>query len=155
MKSFKNKLFGLGVLLFLLAVVGSVIAVKYYDYVFAKTVTGQVVGVERVNTNETIITSGSAIPASQIFSFAVAIKDSAGEIHTASSEDRQWAVVQKGQCGEALYYPYPPWDLNRARTYHNARLLRLFDCQKPEESSKDAPKPAPVSPAPSGQPAGP
>ena len=143
---------GIGVVALLLALIGGYIAFKYYDYVFSKKVSGEVVGVERVNTNETIITSGSAIPASQIFSFAVAIKDNQGEIHTASSEDRQWAVVQKGQCAEALYYPYPPWDLNRAKTFHNARLVRLFDC--PKDESKAPPK-APPAPAPSQAPAEP
>jgi hypothetical protein len=75
------------------------------------------------------MTSGrQGIPDEQIFSFGVAIRDSKGEIHTASSEDRQWAVAQAGQCVEAKYFPYAPWELSNAGTYHGARLIRLFDC---------------------------
>jgi hypothetical protein len=129
-KSFRGKLLVVFVFLVLVGAIAGVISFKYYDYVFAKTVTGQIVDVERVNRNETIITSGANVPASQIFSFAVAVRDSKGEIHTASSEDRQWAVAQKGQCAETKFYPYPPWDLNKSGTYHGARLIRLFDCPK-------------------------
>ena len=106
------------------------VCIKFYEFVFAKTITGEILKVERVNQNQSMITSGRPIPAEQLFSFGVAIRSMGGEIHTASSEDRQWSVAQAGQCVEARFFPYPPWDLEAAGTYHNARLIRLFDCPK-------------------------
>lgn len=121
------------VILFLALLViasGSYLTIRFYSYVFAKTITGEIVKVERVNQNDTIISSGRAVPAQQLFSFAVAIRDEKGEIHTASSEDRQWAVAQEKQCATAKFFPYPPWDLDKGGTYYGARLIRLFDCAK-------------------------
>ena len=119
-------------ILVLLGVLGSAgfICIKFYEFVFAKTISGEIVKVERVSQNNTVIASGRAVPDEQLFSYGVAIRGENGEIHTASSEDRQWSVVQTGQCAEARFFPYPPWDLQDAGTYHNARLLRLFDCPK-------------------------
>jgi hypothetical protein len=106
-----------------------VVCVRFYSYVFAKTVSGKVVGVERVLQPSTIIQGAPGNLASQIFSFAIAIQDDHGELHTATSEDRQWAVVQKDQCAEAKFFPYPPWDLSKGGTYFGARLIRLWDCK--------------------------
>lgn len=106
------------------------IAVRFYPYIFAKSVRGHILKVERVNQTEAIIANGNPIPSQQLFSFAVSILDSSGEIHTASSEDRQWAVAQAGQCVEAKFFPYPPWNLEKANTFHGARLERLYDCSK-------------------------
>ena len=115
--------------LILLLLVGTFYVVgNYYSFIFSKTIKGEIVRVERVNTAEAIIASGN-VPASQLFSFAVAIRDDQGEIHTSSTEDRQWAVVSVGQCAEAKFFPYPPWKLDKARTYFGARLERLFDCK--------------------------
>lgn len=122
----KTKLLLLCILILLGA--AGFISVKYYSIVFARDVTGEVVGVERVTQPETIISSGGSLPNSQVFSFAVAIRDQSGEIVTASTEDRQWAVVQKGQCAEAKFLRYPPWHLEKAGTYFGARLLKLMDC---------------------------
>ncbi len=87
------------------------------------------IGIDRV-TQPTSIIGSSQIPDSQLFSFAVAIKVPSGEIFTASSEDRQWAVVEKGQCAEVKFFPYPPWQLDKSGTYFGARLLKLFACPK-------------------------
>ncbi|MGZ3707513.1 MAG: hypothetical protein ACXVBC_01320 [Bdellovibrionota bacterium] len=122
-----SKLIPLFVLVALVAIAGLIVG-NYYSYVFAKSVKGQIVKVERIMTPEIINNTGGAIPAAQLFSFAVAIKDDKGEIHTASTEDRQWAVAEPGQCAESKFYPYPPWQLDRSGTFHNARLMRLFDC---------------------------
>lgn len=131
MTSMKLKLtLGFTALIFVMAVV---ICVRYYSYVFAKTVTGEVIGIERVSQANTIIGgggTGAPIPPAQIFSFAVAIKNEKSEIFTASSEDRQWAVVQKGHCAEAKFLPYPPWQFDKAGTFFGARLVRLFECKK-------------------------
>ena len=98
-----------------------------YEFVFRKTVTGQITGIDRVSQPTAILGSGAATP-DVLFSFAVAIKDKKGEFFTASTEDRQWAVVKQGDCAEVIFYPYPPWDLAKADTYHNARLKKLISC---------------------------
>jgi hypothetical protein len=115
--------------LFLLVVVSIYVCVAYYSYVFAKNVIGEIVAVERITDNTAIIT-GRTVDASQLFSYAVAIRSKNGEIYTSSSEDRQWSVAQKGQCAEAKYFPYPPWDLDKGGTFYGARLVRLFDCSQ-------------------------
>lgn len=119
-------------LLFVVIALGAAayIGIAYYPYVFAKSVEGEIIKVERVSTPDAIIASGRQIPASQMFSFAVAIRGKDGEIHTASSEDRQWAVAQVGQCARARLFPYPPWQLDKGGTYYGARLEKLYDCPK-------------------------
>lgn len=104
------------------------VCIKYYTYVFSKTITGEIVRVERVTQPQAII--GGDVPREQIFSFAVAVRDEKGEIHTSSSEDRQWAVATPGQCAQVKMFPYAPWELEKGSTYYNARLERLFDCPK-------------------------
>lgn len=114
-------LLGFGAIIFVL--------VTWYPYIFSKTVDGEVYGVERVEAPLAVVTTEGAKPASQVFSYAVAVKDSkTGEIFTASSEDRRWAVVQKGQCAEVKFLPYPPWSLTRSGAFFGARLIRLYDC---------------------------
>ncbi|MES3036909.1 MAG: hypothetical protein V4736_03300 [Bdellovibrionota bacterium] len=122
-------------LVILILVVGIWIFVDFYPYIFKKRVDGEVLSVERVMDNQMII-SGSRGVNPQIFSVAVAIKDQkTREIHTASSEDRQWAsataeLINKGICAEADMFPYPPWQLNRSGTYYGARLIKLYECGK-------------------------
>lgn len=107
------------------------ILVKYYSIIFSKKVVGEVVGVEKIEVPVAMITRSTEKMNPQLFSFAVAIKDSnSHEIFTSSAEDRQWAVVQKGQCAEAVFLPYPPWVFEKEGTYYGARLIRLFECGK-------------------------
>jgi hypothetical protein len=126
------------VILLLLVALTGFIGLRYYSYVFAKTVQGEVVGVERVVQPAAIISNSNTPPsAAQMFSFAVAIRDTrTGEIFTGSSEDRQWAVVQKGQCAIAKFFPYPFWELDKVGTYYGTRLIQLFDCPKPSTDSQ-------------------
>jgi hypothetical protein len=143
--------------LFILALVfvgaaASTLSAVYYPYVFSRTVKGEVVAIERVTAPSMIITgSGAGLPSgaqgnppgnsvspAQIYSFAIAIRESGSrEIVTASSEDRQWAVVQKGQCAEAKFFPYPPWKLDKSGTYFGARLIGLTDAKDcPDKTGK-------------------
>lgn len=106
------------------------VLVKYYSVIFSKTVVGEVLRVERVEPPLAFMTESRGELNAKVFSFAVSIKDpKTNEIHTASSEDRQWAVVTSGQCAEAVFLPYPPWDLSKKGTYFGARLIKLFECQ--------------------------
>lgn len=111
------------------------ILIFFYPYIFAKVIVGEITAVERVLTPMAYVTTNNTPAPTQIFSFAVGIKDEkSGEIYTASSEDRQWAAAQKGLCVEAKFFPYPPWKLDKSGTYYGARLLRLYDCKsKPED----------------------
>lgn len=102
-----------------------------YSVIFSRTIVGEITGVERIELPVALMAQVGADVSGKMFSFAIGIKDpETGEIHTASSEDRQWAVAQKGQCAEAVYLPYPPWDLSKKGTYFGARLIRLFECPK-------------------------
>ncbi|MCC2677715.1 MAG: hypothetical protein K0R29_291 [Pseudobdellovibrio sp.] len=104
-----------------------------YSFVFKRRVVGEVVAVERVDINGVAVVTGNTQQINpQVFSFSVGIKDKkSGEIFMASSEDRQWAAVTKGNCVIAAYFPYPPWNLSKANTNHNARLMRNFvNCEQ-------------------------
>ncbi len=102
-----------------------------WSFVFKKKIIGEVVAVERVAGTLTVITNSKDAINPQAFSFSVAIRDlKTSEIHMASSEDRQWAAVQKGNCAVAAFFPYPPWNLQKGSTSHNARLLKNYtDCK--------------------------
>lgn len=103
------------------------IFVNYYSYIFSEKIEGVVERVERVQLNVSLMSDTTTINPS-LYSFAVGIKTKSGEIKTSSAEDRQWAVVEKGKCAEARFYPYPPWDFDKSGTYFNARLIKYFDC---------------------------
>lgn len=107
---------------------GGYLFLRYYSYIMAKDIDGVVTGVERVETGAIIAPGDSSQARKQIFSFAVAIKSKSGEIFTASSEDRRWAVVTKGSCVVTRFYPYPFWNLEKSGTFFSARLIRLYDC---------------------------
>jgi hypothetical protein len=111
---------------------GGYILVNFYPYIFSRKVQGEVISIERVQLNVSLIQQQGPTQNfnPELFSFAVAVKVPGGEIVTASAEDRQWAVVQKGQCVVAQFYPYPPWNLMKAGTYHNARVDHLSECPK-------------------------
>lgn len=99
-----------------------------YSFVFKRKVVGQVVAAEKIAAPIAIVGEASQKQLNpQVFSFSVGIKDQkSGEIYMASSEDRQWAAVSVGNCVIAAYFPYPPWELSKGGTSHNARLLRNF-----------------------------
>lgn len=101
--------------------------VKNYSWIFAKSVEGEIFKVERV-TDPTMIVGNVANNASAMHSFAVAIRTTDGQIYTASSEDRQWAVVIPGCKVKALFFRYPFWELQKTGTFFNARLDDMRDC---------------------------
>lgn len=114
-------------LIIVLVVIGAImIVINNYSYIFAKNVVGEILEVERVTEPGVLI--GGTIANSQLFSFAVMIKANDGELYHASTEDRQWSIAKKGYCVEAKFYPYPPWNFEKAGTYHNARLTRVMEC---------------------------
>lgn len=102
--------------------------VEFYPYIFAKTIEGRVDKVERVQVNVSLMQAGDNKMNPELFSFAVAIRTPDGEVHTASAEDRQWAAVSEGLCVKAKFFPYAPWQLNKAGTFYGARLLESRVC---------------------------
>lgn len=121
------------VILFVILIIAGFVVASNYSYFFAKKVVGEISEVKQLEQASLLVT-GANIPTSQLRSLAVAVKHgSTGEIYTASTEDRQWIVAKTGQCAIALFYPYPPWNLEKAGTYHNARLISLCDnCEVPK-----------------------
>ena len=121
------------VLILVVLVGAGVFTFNNYSVVFAKTVSGEVLKVERVNQPMAIVSAKT--PDSHLFSFAIAIRDGAdGKIYISSSEDQQWALAEKGSCVKAKFYPYPPWNFEKADTYFNARFQALYDCAKPADA---------------------
>ncbi len=121
------------IILFVVCVTTAYILINYYSYIFARNVVGVVVSVEKPVVPTALVGVGTGSQATSanattLFSYAVAIREESGEIVTASTEDRQWAVAQVGKCAKAKYYPYAPWNFDKSGTYHNARLLELRDC---------------------------
>ncbi|KHD87126.1 MAG: hypothetical protein OM95_15975, partial [Bdellovibrio sp. ArHS] len=107
------------------------VVVANYSVIFSKTIVGEITAVERVELPVALVTRAEGDITSKVFSFAIGIKDQkTGEIFTASSEDRQWAVAQKGQCAQAEFLPYPPWQFTKKDTYFGARLVKLYECPK-------------------------
>ncbi len=123
--------------LVLLILIGALTFVVYnYSWVFSKTIDGKVVDVQRV-TSPTAILNSRATEA-QMYSYSILIQGNDGVLYASSSEDRQWQVVKKGYCVSALLYRYPPWFLDKANTFFNARVEQIRIC--PGESAlPDAP----------------
>lgn len=107
--------------------------VSYYSIIFSRKVVGVVVDVKHIDTNIALMQvndpAKDKVNPALYSAYAVAIKENSGEIVTASADDRQWAVVQAGNCAEAVYYPYPPWKFEKADTYFGARLVKLTECK--------------------------
>lgn len=132
-------------------VIGAVgfVVVNYYSFIFSINIDGQVHEIERVTQPMMVVGSQVATDPNLIYSYAVSIRDKKGVIHTATSTDRQWAVVHKGICVEAKIFPYPFWNLDKAGTYFNARLLLQKDCgvEFPKVEMQPASEVSPLVPA--------
>lgn len=122
-----------------------------YEWVFSKSVVGEILEVERFVPPAIL---GSPVTADQMFSVAVMIRAENGEIYSASSADRQWAIAKPGYCVEARFYPYPPWNLEKADTYHNARLIKVLPtCLRLGPAREGTPVPPEAAPSTAGTPA--
>lgn len=104
--------------------------VSFYPYIFAKDLDGVIEKIEKVELNVALMgtTQGEKLNP-ELYSLAIAIRTKDGKIHTASSEDRQWTSMTAGQCVKAKFFPYPPWNLQKAGTFYGARLLEAWQCQ--------------------------
>ena len=106
-----------------------------YGYIFSKEKTGRLASVEpAIPDGGFIANAGSAV-----FSVAVSMKLVDGSYLTFSSDDRQWAVYRGnvyGKCATVKVFPYAPWNLSKSGTFHNGRLLKVWDC--PEKTDEDS-----------------
>src|SRR5665213_1685937 len=87
-----------------------------------------------------------------MYSYSVLIQGDDGHLYSSATEDRQWQVIKKGYCVEALLFRYPPWVLDRAGTFFNARLKDVRIC--PGQTSLPENSPGPAGPPAAPQPAG-
>lgn len=146
MKSFKAAL----KILVLILVLGliAIVVVTNYAWVFSKRVKGEIVTVERV-TESTAVLSNRVTDA-QMHTYSILIRSEDGKLYTTSSEDSQWQVAKAGFCVEALLYRNPPWNLDKANTFFNARILQLNDC--PGKTALAAPVESTPAPTPTETP---
>jgi hypothetical protein len=127
------------VIVAVLLVVGALV-ISNYEWVFSKRVTGKVLDVERVTDPTAVL--GSRPTEAQMYSYSILIQGDDGTLYTSSSEDRQWQVVKKGYCVDALLFRYPPWHLDRANTFFNARVKAVRVCPGQTELPADTQGPA-------------
>lgn len=137
-------------LLVFFGVVGYLV-VDNYSFLFSKKVEGQVINVDRV-THSSMVMGNAVVKANNVLHlFAVSVRNDKGEIFIGRTEDPQWAIVKNGNCVTAVFYPYPPWQLDKANTYFNVILKALKECPPgtpppPEEPAESVP-PSETSPA--------
>ena len=62
---------------------------------------------------------------SQVFSYSVEIETD-DEIINFSSEDRQFATIQKDDVIKVKVFKYPPWNIKKSGTYYDGRLLKKY-----------------------------
>ncbi|MBY0471714.1 hypothetical protein K2X30_11160 [bacterium] len=125
----------------LLLIAATIFTFKNYSWVFSRRVDGELLKVERV-IPPTAIVSGSNVKPSTLYSFSILIREhKTGEMFSSSSEDRQWAVTENGNCVTAIFFPYPFWQLIKDGTYFNARLEKVKDCPKALPSDKPSGEP--------------
>ncbi len=136
------KLFSRVAMIVILSIIVIYVLIVQWSWIFSKTIIGRIEAVEKAATPIAVIGEAGGhgtVGSRDMFSFAVAIRQDDGKIITASSEDRQWAVVKVGICVRAVYYPYPPWDLDKGGTYFNARLKEQFDCPNQNQNPPATP----------------
>lgn len=144
MKSVKGFLRTMLILLVLAGAIAFVVI--NYSWVFSKRVKGEVVDVQRVTAPTAIL--GSKVSESQMYSYSILIQGEDGRLYSAASEDRQWQVVKKGYCVDALLYRYPPWRIDQGNTFFNARVEQIRICPG-QKALPDAPS-TPTTEAPVG-----
>jgi hypothetical protein len=148
MKTFKIVVFMI-ILFVVLAIIAAGV-VNYYHILFARKVTGEVISIQKVDAAVDVISTkpGDPLPP-RMFSFAVAVEDQeTREILVASSEDRRWATVEKGNCVTARFFPYPPWRLDKTGAYFGAQVITFKKaCDKKDDQQPTSTPPPADQPA--------
>jgi prepilin-type N-terminal cleavage/methylation domain-containing protein len=93
---------------------------------FRKNCIGKVTGISNLNGQvPTVIAGKNSVFSGAAFSFAVEM-GVGNEIVNFSSEDRQFATIEKGDSISVAIFKYPPWVFDKAGTYHGGRLLKKY-----------------------------
>lgn len=82
---------------------------------FKKEVIGTVTSCESLNA--------TYVGGAKAFSFSVEIKTETETINF-SAEDRKWASINKGDKIKATYFVYPFWNLSKAGSFYEGRLIK-------------------------------
>jgi hypothetical protein len=128
-------------LIVLVIVVGAVaFLVTNYAWLFAKTIQGQIVEIEKTIRPDVVVHGDTQRNAEN---YAILIQDDKGKMFTATATDTQWGVAKKGYCVIATLQRYPPWDVENGGTFYNARLRQVYRCSQTKgEEAAPAPVPA-------------
>lgn len=112
--------FNLIIISTIVAVFLLVIIITLSKYLFfKKTVIGTVTSCQSLDA--------TYADGNKVFSFSVEIKEKGtDEIINFSAEDRKWKSVQEGDEVKAVYFVYPWWDLSKAGTFYEGRLIKKF-----------------------------
>ncbi len=109
---------------------GSTGGVGIYGYIKSQDVSGRLESVSSAMPEGAIVGGYSA----PVFQASVLLKQPDGTQLSFSTDDRQWASFlgekAKGKCVQARIFPYAPWALSKAGTFHSGRLLAVRDCEK-------------------------
>lgn len=104
--------------------------VGLYGYIKAKDVSGRLESVTSAMPDGAIVGSGLA----PVFQASVLLKQPDGSLLSFSTDDRQWASLigekAKGKCVDVRIFPYAPWKLSKAGTFHGGRILVVKECGK-------------------------
>lgn len=126
------------IILAMIVILGSILAgaggAGLYGWAYSEEKSGQLQSVESAIPEGGLIAgSGNAI-----FSAAVSMKLEDQSYLTFSTDDRQWAVYRgekaRGKCATVKVYPYAPWNISKGGTFHNGRLLKVWDCSSKTDS---------------------
>ena len=104
--------------------------VGLYGYMKSKDVSGQLESVTSAMPDGAIVQSGEA----PVFQASVLLIQPDGSLLLFSTDDRQWASLigekAKGKCFDVRVFPYAPWQLSKAGTFHGGRILSVKECRK-------------------------
>lgn len=102
------------------------IAIAYCDLLYkittSETVLAKVVSIDNIQPNF------MANQSQAIFSSAILLQKSNGDLISVTSEDRQWFVIKKDMCVRTKFFKYPFWNFDKSGTYYGARLLKVEPC---------------------------
>jgi len=119
---------------------------SFYTWAMRKTVEGEVVSIANLTPQAIVGTRPGAPGGGITYSFALAIKADDGTIYSASTEDRQWAIVKEGYRVRATLFPYGPLEWRKQGTYHGARLVRILKATPAGRAPAPTPPAAPNGP---------
>ena len=102
--------------------IGGGIGGALYKISSKQSYTGKVTDCQQL-LNQAMVVSNGNKTSSSVFSFSCDIQ-SGDEIISFSSEDRKFATVHKGDVIQVVVFKYAPWDISKAGTYYDGRLIK-------------------------------